>query len=173
VIILLSTNRNLIEDAKDEVMKQNKSDLCELAELIILLMDKKEKMLASYFLLRTETEIENVMDNSDYREILFDGYRPDVLELYFSLPDLQHNKIWKYFDDDTSYQDIEDFYNLLEGFYHAAINANNLSILQHLIDIWDLQISVHGNHEEHSDEARAFANRINDLNLRALELCHS
>lgn len=124
---LLSINRRLIETAKTEILKRN--DIYDLADLITILIDKREKELAKYFLEYCEKENKDIIDDSEYREILFDSYRPDVLELYFSLTDLNHERLFDLFMHDKCHLDDEQFYNLFEGFYHATKNLSMLKVL--------------------------------------------
>lgn len=175
IVKILDINRKLTEAAKNEIAEVNKDNRWELAGLITLLMDKNEKELAKYFLVFCETKIENAIDDWEYREILFDGWRPDVVELYLSIEGFEYLKMYSYFIINTENLEKDEFYNLLVGFYHAAINSKNLLILEHLIKLWNNQCFVYNlNDDEYCpDELRELVSQINTLDIKARELCNN
>jgi hypothetical protein len=175
IVKLLDIDRKLIEAAKNEIIEVNKDNKWELAGLITLLMDKNEKELARHFLVFCETKIENAIDDWEYREILFHGWRPDVVELYLSIENFEYLKMYEYFIKDNERLEKDEFYNLFVGFYHAAINSKNLLILESLIKLWDNQCFVYNlNDDEYCpDELCELVSEINTLDAKARELCNN
>lgn len=79
ILILLTINKKLVYDAKNEILKQNKDNAYELANLVAMSMDKGERELAKYFLIQCKTED----DDQECQKVLFDNYQPDILEIFY------------------------------------------------------------------------------------------
>lgn len=155
IATLLEVDRQLILDAKDKIVKLN--DIYFIASLVIILVAKKENELAKYFLEQCKDSI----DDSEYREILLEGWNPALLKIYFSSSILDQQKIFACFVIDNEHLDREDLFNLFEGFYYVAVESKNLSIIRPSLDFWKNQDDVYDLYgEENTEEIQELKIRI-------------
>lgn len=103
IMNLLEVDRQLILDVKNKILEWN--DIYFVANLINILVHKKEGELVKYFL----EQCKDGVDDCEYREMLLEGWNPALLRIYFSSLILDQKKIFEYFLQNTECLDREEF----------------------------------------------------------------
>lgn len=181
---LVSINKFLISKAVSEIVKNNLDNSIELAGFIIDLIDINEIEIVKKFI-----EIVNKFgENKYYYQTLLSTYlRQDVLEIYFDC-NCNYNKIIKWYRDYLDFQfqlcldygdytmiikDVRGILNDILIFNQAAINSENIIILQFIINYYDNDIKyVYNDVKEHEDfsDVKDYFDEIDLLNSEAKEI---